>query len=264
MYSTPISLRFAPSERRVLVRELTGRDERRVSGTGTQDALELIEAVLVPNPWESGSPHAEDLVAADRDRILAELYGRTFCDRIESTLRCKDCGIQFEIDFSLRELTATVAQRPPNPDYASVEPNLFEAAGGWRFRLPTGREECAMAGCDRGTAETALFEMCVPKTESRPDISDLQTALDDVAPLLELELTACCPECERIHLVQFDIQTYLLRSLLNEQGRRILEIHRLAAAYGWSLDEILSLTRTERRKMVELVEDETSRRRTQR
>jgi hypothetical protein len=264
MYSTPISLRFAPSERRVLVRELTGYDERRVSGTSTRDALDLIEAVLVSIQGDGTSPHAEDFVAADRDRILAELYVRTFGDRIESTLRCEDCGIQFDIDFSLQELTATVEQRPPNRDYASVEPNLFEAVGGWRFRLPTGREECAVAGFDRGAAETALFEMCVAETESRPDIADLQTALDEVAPLLELELTASCPECERIHLVQFDIQTYLLRSLLNEQGRRIHEIHRLAAAYGWSLDEILSLTRTERRKLVELVEDEISRRRTER
>ena len=50
MHSTPISLRFAPSEWRVLLRELTGHDERRVSGTSTQDALELIERVLVPIP----------------------------------------------------------------------------------------------------------------------------------------------------------------------------------------------------------------------
>jgi hypothetical protein len=264
MHSTPISLRFAPSEWRVLLRELTGHDERRVSGTSTQDALELIEAVLVPIPGESASPHAEEFVAADRDCILAELYIRTFGDRIESTLRCKDCGIQFDIDFSLRELTATVEQRSPNRDYASIKPNLFEAVGGWRFRLPTGREECAMAGCDRGTAEAALFEVCVAEAQSQPNIADLQTALEEVAPLLELELSACCPECERIHLVQFDIQTYLLRSLLNEQGRRIFEIHRLAAAYGWSLDEILSLTRTERRRLVEQVEDEISRRRTQR
>jgi hypothetical protein len=246
------------------VRELTGRDERRVSGTSTKDALDLIEAVLVPSPGESGSLSAEDLVAADRDRILTELYVRAFGDRIESTLCCECCGIRFDIDFSLRELTATVEQRPHNREYESVEPNLFEAVGGWRFRLPNGREECAIAGFDRATAQAALLDVCVAETESRPDITDLQIALEEVAPLLQLELTAFCPDCERTHLVQFDIQTYLLRSLLNEEGRRIHEIHRLAAAYGWSLDEILSLTRSERRKLVELVEDEISRRRIQR
>ncbi len=158
MRSTPISLRFAPSECRVLVRELTGHDERRVSGTSTQDALELIEAVLLPTPGESASPPAEDFVAADRDRILAELYVRAFGDRIESTLCCEGCGIQFDIDFSLRELTASVEQRPPNREYASAGGNLFQASGGWRFRLPTGRDECDVAGFGRGPAETALFD----------------------------------------------------------------------------------------------------------
>ena len=46
----------------------------------------------------------------------------------------------------------------------------------------------------------------------------------------------------------------LLRSLLNDQLDLLSDVHRLAAAFtGWGLDEILNLTRTERRRLVELV-----------
>lgn len=264
MYSTAVSLRFAPSGCRVSLHEPTGREERQVSGACTRDAIQLIDAILVAPEDEGSSLRAEDLVAADRDRILAELYRRAFGDRIQGTLRCEVCDSRFDIDFSLKELAATVEQGPPKRDYAAVGANLFEAPGGWRFRIPTGRQECAVAALDREQAEKALFEECIPETGIRPQMAELQTALDEVAPLLEFDLRASCPECAQVHLVPFDIQTYLLRSLLNEQGRLIGETHRLAAAYGWSLDEILSLTRTERRRMVELAENEISRSRTQR
>lgn len=263
MHSTAVSLRFAPGEARVFLRELTGRDERQVAGIRTEDAIQLIEAVLLPSRDEGVSMQVEDLVAADRDRILAQLYLRAFGDRIESTLRCEVCDSQFDIDFSLQKLAGMVEHGSPKRDYAPVGANLFEAPGGWRFRIPTGRQERAVAALDRDAAEEALFEACIPETGDRPEMTQVQTALDEVAPLLEFELKASCPECQQVHLVPFDIQTYLLRSLLNEQSRRISETHRLAAAYGWSLDEILSLTRTERRKMVELAENEISRGRSQ-
>jgi hypothetical protein len=259
-----ISLNFALDGCQVRLRDLTGHDERRVSGTGTEDALELLDAVMLPISGEDSPLRPEDLVAADRDRVLAALYIHTFGDRIESTLHCQACRSPFDAHFSLCELTAALDARPRNPQFVSVGPNMFESAGGWRFRLPTGRDERAAAIAPGRAAETVLAERCVLDTETRPDLALLQTALDEVAPLLEFELKGGCPECGRIHLVQFDIQTYLLRSLLNEQLRLMSEVHRLAAAYSWSPDEILSLTRTERRQLVELVENESSRRRTSR
>ncbi len=70
----------------------------------------------------------------------------------------------------------------------------------------------------------------------------LQELLHQAAPLLELELTASGAECGHPNAVQFDIQSYLLGALLGERRRLMTEIHRLATAYGWFLDEILSLS----------------------
>lgn len=260
MSAEAISIRFSPEVRQVRLHELTGYDERRVTGTNTEAALQLLDAVLVPPPIEGIRLTAEDLVAADRDRLLAALYLRTFGDRIESTLHCTGCTQPFEIHFSLKALATTLDQRSPQPSFAPVTANLFEAAEGWRFRLPTGRDERAAAS-GSGAIESTLAERCSVSTETTPDADVLQSAMEEVAPLLETELKASCPECGRNHVIHFDIQTYFLSSLLNEKSRLASEIHRLALSYGWSLSDVLSLTRTERRRLVELVDTETTRRR---
>ena len=260
MDSSAIFLRFAPAGRAVALRELTGHDERRVRGIATRDALELIDAVLAPARKEKPPVASADLVAADRDRILAELYRRAFGDRIQATLLCEGCGEPFDIEFSLQDLAAATDNESGPRKYASVGANLFEAPAGWRFRIPTGRDECEVAAFDPTAAEKALFELCVEESATPPDMAELETALEELAPLIEFDLKASCPGCQQVQLVQFDIQTYLLRSLLNEQSRQAFEIHRLAAAYHWSLDEVLSLTRHERRRLVEMVEHDISRR----
>jgi hypothetical protein len=255
-----ISLRFGFDGCRVRLRELTGHDERRVRGTSTADALQLLEAVCLAVPGAEPPPCAEDLVAADRDQILAAVYGQTFGDRIESTLRCGGCAEPFDLHFSLRQLAGALNRRPRNAAFVECGANVFESAGGWRFRLPTGRDECAVAATAPEAAEMALAARCSVDAVQPPDLAALQNALEEIAPLFEFELKATCPECNRVHLVQFDIQTYLLRSLLNEQGRLTAEIHRVATAYGWRFEEILALKRTERRRLVGLIESETSRR----
>ena len=46
----------------------------------------------------------------------------------------------------------------------------------------------------------------------------------------------------------------MLQRLLNERPALLAEIHALAASYGWSLTEILSLGRTTRRAMTAILD----------
>lgn len=244
---SPVPLRFA-SRTAARLRELTGEDERRVGGANTEDGLRLIEALLV-EPLV-----AEDLVAADRDQILAVIYRETFGDRIESTVRCAGCGNAFDLHFSLTELNAA-ATRPSGSNVAATDEGVFQAPAGWRFRLPTGRDERDAGRLSETEAVTFLLRRCLD--QNHVEAVELEAVLDEIAPLLELDLQARCPECEHVRLFEFDIQTYLLRSLLNERPRLATDIHCLAREYGWSLNEILSLTRSERRRMVQLIENES-------
>ena len=255
MTADAIPLRFAGSRRIARLRELTGRDEHAVLGTNTANAIELLSALLENESPGDTELYATDLVAADRDRLLAAVYERAYGDRIESTLTCAHCGQQFDLFFSLRRLIETVNKGTSETEWRSLGDGRFETSDGLRFRLPTGTDELALAGLTASEVEALLLDRCLESEQAKSGIS-LEELLEKVAPLLDLELIAKCAECGHVHTIQFDIQTYVLGAILAERRRLLAEINRIASSYSWSLDEILSLRRSDRRKFVELIENE--------
>jgi hypothetical protein len=124
------------------------------------------------------------------------------------------------------------------------------------FRLPTGQDELAIQGLSRGEAEKVLLSRCV--VEGDPDLlgEEVLAALEDLAPVGGVEIEARCPECQHTQSAYFDLQTYLLRALAQERPRLLRESHLLATTYGWSLQEILGLPRSQRRAFVELIQSD--------
>jgi hypothetical protein len=257
MISETIPLRFAGPTRVARLRELTGRDEFRVSGVSTSSAVDLLSA-LMDNTAAAGSSELRtlDLVASDRDRLLAAVYERAFGDRIESTLTCVKCKQPFDLDFSLRGLIEAVNQRSGNTDWTYSASGRFENSKGQWFCLPTSGDEIKLCGMSAGEAEMSLLELCTGQGEWDGDRETFEGLLETVAPLLDMELTAKCVECNQVQTVHFDIQTFLLGAIVTERRRLLNEINRIARAYAWPLDEILSLRRTDRRYLVELIENE--------
>jgi hypothetical protein len=137
--------------------------------------------------------------------------------------------------------------------------NTYRLPGTPRFRLPTGRDERAVAGLSAVDAERELLRRClVDGAPGAPDV--LEQALERLAPLINVDLAARCAECGVDQMVHFDIQSYLLGALANEHRRLMIDVHRLAATFHWSLAEILTLPRTERRTLVDLIEADRPRR----
>lgn len=281
-------VRAAPARavraREVRLRDMTGREERAVSSTNTPDALHLIDALFVDEELAADTPSqsvqhvvnsssprkrasarqtianekpqfsAADLSTSDRDRLLAAIYQRTFGDRIESTLTCAQCGSPFDLDFSLTALTRSM-DAEPSVAYQVLEDGSIETSDGLRFRIPTGNDELAVAGLPPEEATSMLYERCgYPATAM--ETNHFEAVLDEIAPLIDLDLTASCPECGEAHTIEFDIQSFLLGAILGTQRQLLTSIHRLASAYRWSLDEILSLARNERMRFVELIEED--------
>jgi len=250
-----IPLRFAGPERSARLRELTGRDEYAVLGTNTANAIELLSALLENESAGETKLKATDLVAADRDRLLAAVYKRAYGDRIESTLTCAQCGEPFDLFFSLERLIETVNKPTPQEEWRALGDGRFETSDGLSFRLPTGTDELALTGLSAPEMEALLLDRCL-EGEGIGRRRLLEELLEKVAPLLDLELIAKCAECGHVHTIHFDIQTYVLGALLAERRRLLAEINRIARSYSWSLDEILSLRRSDRRRFVELIENE--------
>lgn len=244
----------------VAFREITGVEEQAVAGTSTRDAIVLLDALVVS--CSDGAVQDKGvgcLVSWDRERLLAAVYMRTYGNRVESTLKCGQCAEKFEMDFQLDALLKFL--RPADPATLGVtclENGAFISGEGIAFRLPTGDDECLVAGLDPEDARSVLLGRCIQNESEAPgfeqQMDSIQSTMESLSPLVDIELDARCPECGHEQVAHFDLQYYLLSSIRGERRRLMEEIHALASNYGWSLSEILSLPRSQRRMLAELVE----------
>lgn len=237
------------------LRPLCGHDEVFVQGKGLREATQLLDRLLVAHPQTTLRPgKASNLTVCDCDRLFAELYLTYFGEQVESTVSCQNCGQPFELRFSLRELLATLNQSTVTKATGPDDEGIYTLPDGRRFRLPTARDRDDLLGLSPPQALATLLKRCVVTGDPMSDLESLQSAMDEVGAVLDLDLDALCPHCGASQSVQFDIQTYVLRAIAFEQRFLHREIHRIAMAYGWGYQEILDLAREERRTFVRLIE----------
>lgn len=244
------------------LREITGAEEQSITSTTTADAIRLLGRLLVDS--QPGSLRPQELTglpAGDRDRMLAEIYQRIYGQRIDSTVDCRFCGEAFDLDFSLSELLQSLHSVEMPEPVEQLEDGSYALADGLRFRLPSAEDEYAVMGLEPEDAESELLRRCIQDLPEDHDLDEsaerIQAAMESVAPIVDLELDAGCPECGREQQVHFDLQNFLLSSLTAERGKLMTEIHSLASSYGWSLADILNLPRSQRRNLAGLIEAES-------
>jgi hypothetical protein len=218
----------------IAMRELRGRDEMAVDGVDTRAALALLDRLIGHDALQAAS-----LCAADRDALLAALHRREWGDRIVSTLRCVACGERFDVSFALSE----------------VQSHLAQSARGAAVSPPTARQELDASACGAADGAAALAAAIGVDAAG---IEAAAATLEAEAPILDLEITAACAECGHPHAAHFDVQSFVLQRLIGERESLQAEVHLLASAYGWSLRDILTMSRSDRRGLVRMI-DETRR-----
>ncbi len=249
-----------PDGRWATVRELCGHDEKLITGPAAGSAAvattDLLDRLLVETPGSSVGPgRAWDLALCDRDRLLAGLYTTYFGDRIEGTSICSECGEGRDVAFSLAALIESLEPAAGNGVVGPDDQCRFTLSDGRRFRLPTAKDQRRVAGLEPQEARQRLLDRCLVDG-SPDDIGGIEEAMEVVGPVLSLDLPRQCPECEEQQTVHFDIANYLLTALATEKKLLLREVHALAFAYHWRLDEILGLPRSERRTFVRLIESD--------
>jgi hypothetical protein len=245
-----VPLRYHPGNQWMHIRELCGKDEQSVAGARSIDALCLLDRILPP-PGGIGTPLSPaSLPVADRDRLLTAVYINTYGPVINTTVTCPYCKSKFDLGFTLDEWANDIEKGKKDPLNGKVTPYPFTTPGGIRFRLPTGDDELAVMGFEISMAEAGLLQRCIPEDTVKYDDELLQKAMQETAPLADREFEAPCPECGGKQWFHFNMQQYLLSSLLQEKETLVAEIHHLARYYGWGLSEILDLPRTLRKSYV--------------
>jgi hypothetical protein len=244
------------------LRPLCGHDETVIGDASSVDGIGLLDRLLVETPGTTVGPGmARDLAVCDSDRLFVAIYLKYFGEQVEGAVSCRDCREPFEVNFSLRSFLANLevgaGQNAAGPD----EDGVYTLSDGRRFRLPTAADQQSVLGLETDEGASTLLDRCVVAGDPRDNSELLQAAMDEVGPVLDLDLEAACPRCGASEKVRFDIQTYLLRMLASEKRFLVREIHLIAVAYGWGYGEILSLTREDRRAFARLIQAEREARR---
>jgi len=246
-----ITLRYTPGIGFIRLRELNGYDEMKIHGTDTGAAIRLVNSLLHPDASAEPGISAEKFVTADRDHILAAIYVHHFGKQVKGKSRCRHCTESFEIDFLLPELEQHLQTPLPGSD---LSPFVY-TAGNSSFRLPTGEDELTVAAFPAEKAIDELLQRCL-LSGSPDDRMAIQTAMANIAPVLQTEISSVCPFCASAQEIRFDIQSYLMNKLKQEQSKLFHDTHRLASVYHWSHHSILEMPRRLRRKYVALIEAE--------
>jgi hypothetical protein len=217
------------------LREPCGHDELAIQGIDTRSAIELLDRLL-----EQRLPGgATCLNASDRDALLAALHRLCWSDAITATRTCAACEQSFDLSFSLSGL-----QRNLQEHLRSLDP---------RWSLPTATAEL---GCEAALSDEQGVGHLMSACGIQPgDLEEAALALEEAAPILDVDLEATCPECGHPQWALFDLQSFLLQRLLSEREGLLDEVHLLARTYGWSLDDILGLARRTRRTLAQRILD---------
>ena len=201
----------------------------------------------------------EALTVGQRNAVLLEVHARAFGERLDGFVRCPACDEALEVSLGAAEVRAILAAEPSFGEHALVHDGYA-----LRFRLVTCADLDDAAGAeDVDEARRVLVERCVlearredepVRAEDLPEdvVVTLADRLARLDPQADISLAISCPECEHEWRAALDAASFLW-SRVSLAARRLLEeVHVLAASYGWTETDVLTLSRRRRRMYLEL------------
>ena len=225
----------------------------------TPRALELLdtwEAVSGSNPLaqavallrlvdETETP--EGLPIGARDAALFGLRQELFGRMIDATATCPGCGETLQVAFTADDVVSG----------EGASERTVTSPDGRRLTLRpvTSADLAAVVGQPMSAARSRLAERC-----AGVDIGELDSAavdivveaLADLDPDADLLFDLGCEACAHRWPAVFDIGSYLWSELGRWIQRLLLDVHVLAATYGWTEEQVLALTPWRRQAYVEM------------
>jgi hypothetical protein len=237
-----------------MMRALTGEDQAFFAAPERNSFLpaEWTTALLSRCMPDHESP--ANLTVGEREALLLRLRQISYGDRMDCVLDCPSQGCGEKLDLQLRVSDLLMIRPANNPAEHLI--------GGVRFRLPTGADQEAAAALALSDVEAAvelLLQRCVLASagpispELCESLSELMAELD---PQAEMQIDVHCPACGTVFRTLFDAASFLMQEMKGGIRNLYREVHTLAWHYHWSASEILGLPVTERRRYLQLIEEQ--------
>jgi len=219
------------------------------AGRGTAERALSLLALALP---ECGAAALGQCSVGARDTLLLALRERLFGGELESVAHCPACGATLETRWRADAL------RGPSAPAAPQELELTSYGHRLLFRLPTAQDLVAIEdGAHADDARAALLARCVRAAirdglpvaaADLPDevVAALEIAMADADPLAEIEIGLQCPDCGHGWNAAFDIARFLWSEIDTWAQRLLVDVHKLACAYGWREADILGMSANRR------------------
>lgn len=190
-----------------------------------------------------------------RDQHLLQLRKQLFGDSLKNSCLCPQCSERIEWQNSVNDIL--IDKQVNDAEYV-LDVDTYKI----RFRLPNSLDIAAVINIeDKDKAQTDLLKRCVlgvtnkgkemfrttlpnKPTSQLPNkvVEALSRRVEFLDPLAEIVIDLTCPACAHRWDALFDISRFLWSELNTWAESTIQMIHVLASAYGWSEQEILTLS----------------------
>ena len=207
-------------------------------------ALLALGAALPETPYEV----LADWPLGRRNSALAELRCACFGRTLQGQISCPRCAEELEFQMDAQGLMKAAADSTPTVGVKNHS-----------FRLPTTRDLARIAReTDPRRAAIQLVESCRTDAvdsagwpdEELEEIGERMAAAD---PMAEIRMTFDCDECGYQWQENLDIVAFFWTEIEARAKRLLMEVHTLAAAYGWTEKETLALSEPRRARYLEMV-----------
>lgn len=187
------------------------------------------------------------LAIADRQFLMRALAHHLKPGPRWYSANCQQCENRFDFQLDDNQLPITAAAA----SYPFTEVSLNQAQ--YRLRTPTGADQLAIAQITDATeARHHLASLCLIDGPQEPlsgeQVAQIETALEDLGPMITETIAANCPDCN--HQQSLSIDPYRLLTRPNDAV--FGDVCLLAARFHWSEADILALPTSRRQHYVRM------------
>ncbi len=262
---------------------LSGREEELLVNTAGRGGAAQVSTILSCCVKQIGTIEkiSEDLIrqllVGDRQYLMLKLREFTFGERVQATVACpwSGCDTDVDVSFNISDIPIKDANLTSLIHKCELSDTPEKETYTVRFRLPNGDDQEALSKLmneNNALASSNLLWRCIqsigetvtPNLDQVRDLSSharnqIEQQMQNLAPDMELNMEAVCPECDRSFTIPFDLQEFFFGELKTSRELLRREIHYLAYHYHWSEQDILSMTRDKRHEYIEVLADEIER-----